>query len=118
MIDNDGTFTYSKEIEVQLEMPQGFTVSQNYPNPFNPETRIDYSVAERARVVFELYGIAGEKIATLLDEPAEAGFYIYHFNPAASGLQLTSGLYLMRVTMYTGNSDRAFSSVKKLTLLK
>lgn len=118
MIDNDGTFTYSKEIEVQLEMPQGFTVSQNYPNPFNPETRIDYSVAERARVVFELYGIAGEKIATLLDEAAEAGFYVYQFNPAASGLQLTSGLYLMKVTMFTGNSNRTFSSVKKLTLLK
>lgn len=118
MIDNDGTYSYSGEVEVEIDMPEVFLVSQNYPNPFNPETRIDYSVPENARVVFELYGITGEKIATLLDEYADAGFYIYNFNPSMLNLNLSSGMYLLKVTMNAENSSRTFSSVKKLTLLK
>jgi hypothetical protein len=38
MIDNDGTFTYSKIVEAEVGLPEIYALSQNYPNPFNPAT--------------------------------------------------------------------------------
>ena len=38
-IDNDGTYEYSDEIEIEI-IPTEFALYQNYPNPFNPSTKI------------------------------------------------------------------------------
>ncbi len=51
-IDNDGKFTYSKVITVDLstitnlkdEVVYAFALEQNYPNPFNPTTTIKFTV--------------------------------------------------------------------------
>ncbi|MCK7516549.1 MAG: hypothetical protein MZV64_01890 [Ignavibacteriales bacterium] len=46
-IDFDGSFTYSNEIEVDVDFtPKEFVLYQNYPNPFNPSTVIKLSVTE------------------------------------------------------------------------
>ena len=42
-IDNDGTYEYSDEIEVEI-IPVEFALYQNYPNPFNPSTTIKYQI--------------------------------------------------------------------------
>jgi len=49
MIDNNGSFDYSKIVETEVATPKYFAVSQNYPNPFNPSTRIDYQVPVDAK---------------------------------------------------------------------
>ena len=41
-IDTDGSFKYSKVVEVDLTVPLKFNLSQNYPNPFNPSTTIKF----------------------------------------------------------------------------
>jgi hypothetical protein len=51
MIDNDGTFKYSKVVESEIALPKDFAVSQNYPNPFNPSTTIAYQVPVDAKVI-------------------------------------------------------------------
>ena len=44
-IDFDGTFTYSNEIEVEVDFtPKEFVLYQNYPNPFNPSTTIKFTI--------------------------------------------------------------------------
>ena len=54
MIDNDGSFQYSKIVETEVAVPKDFAVSQNYPNPFNPSTKIDYQIPVDAKVVMEI----------------------------------------------------------------
>ncbi len=43
-IDIDGSYEYSKVVEVNIDSPAKFELSQNYPNPFNPTTTIKYSI--------------------------------------------------------------------------
>jgi hypothetical protein len=38
IIDNDGSFKYSKIINSTVEPPAQFVLSQSYHNPFNPLT--------------------------------------------------------------------------------
>ncbi len=107
-IDNDGKYEYSKEIEVDLGIPQEFLLAQNYPNPFNPSTQIEYSLPQDTRVILEVFNILGEKVATLINEQKEAG----HYNVEFSGKGLTSGIYIYHIKT-NENSD-----LKKMILLK
>ena len=61
LIDNDGSFQYSKIVESEVALPKTFDLSQNYPNPFNPSTTINYSLATDSKVTLEVYNIASKK---------------------------------------------------------
>ena len=97
-IDNNGKFTYSKEIELNINyIPQEFSLSQNYPNPFNPTTVINYSIAKPGKVNISLYNTLGEKISVLLDEYKEIGDYKINFNAR----NLSSGIYFYQLRSET-----------------
>ncbi len=63
---------------------------QNYPNPFNPETSIRFSAMRPGIALIRVYGLRGELIATLFDNPVTRG-QIYEVQFNASGL--ASGMY-------------------------
>ncbi len=107
-IDNDGKFTYSNIIEVNIEAPKEFELVQNYPNPFNPETTINYSIPQNGNVKLVVFNTLGEKIATLVNGFTEAGTHSVKFNAG----NLPSGIYFYQIN--TGN----FSDVKKMILTK
>jgi hypothetical protein len=44
LIDRDGKFEYSQQVEVTVSAPKIFALEQNYPNPFNPSTTINYQL--------------------------------------------------------------------------
>lgn len=115
MIDNDGTFEFSKEVETEVDLPQSFAISQNYPNPFNPSTKIDYQLPFDSKVTLELYGITGEKVATILNGELSAGYYTTEVN--AGALNLASGVYVYRISASAQNNQN-FVQVKKLMLTK
>ena len=115
MMDNDGRYEYSKEVEVEVSLPKEYAVSQNYPNPFNPTTRIDYQLPFDSKVTLELYGITGERIATLISGDLSAGYYTADVN--ASSLNLASGVYIYRITA-ANPVGQNFVQVKKLMLTK
>jgi len=48
-VDFDGSFSYSKEIEVDVTVPDEFALYQNYPNPFNPVTTIKFSIPSNVK---------------------------------------------------------------------
>lgn len=115
IVDLDGTYSYSDVIEVEIGIPNQYSLSQNYPNPFNPTTRIDYQLPFDARVQIELYSITGEKVATLVSGDISAGYHTYELN--ASKLNLASGIYFYRINAVDVQNGK-FVESKKLVLLK
>jgi len=108
-IDNDGTFSYSKEVEIENLLPSAFELSQNYPNPFNPSTTIRFGLPADTRVTLEVFNIIGEKVATLLNnEIKSVGYYDVLFKAS----ELSSGVYFYRLTA------GEFISTKKLNIIK
>jgi len=115
MTDNDGTFEYSNVVEVEIALPKGYAISQNYPNPFNPTTKIDYQLPFDSKVNLELYGITGERVATIINSELSAGYYTADVN--ASAMNLASGVYIYRITAQNSTGQN-FVQVKKLMLTK
>jgi hypothetical protein len=114
MIDNDGSFEYSKIVETEVAIPKDFAVSQNYPNPFNPSTKIDYQVPVDAKVLMEVYNIAGQKVIELVNQQMSAGYYTVDFGAS----KLSSGVYIYRIVASDKATGKNFFSIKKMMLLK
>jgi hypothetical protein len=107
-IDFDGTYLYSKVIEVDANLPAKFQLEQNYPNPFNPVTLIKYQLPIKSSVSLKIFDILGKEIETLVNEVKDAGYYQVSFDAS----NLSSGIYL-----YTLQTENYFTS-KKMILLK
>jgi len=116
-IDFDGSFTYSNEIEVEVDFtPKEFVLYQNYPNPFNPSTKIKYSIpkvethrdASLQMVTLKVYDVLGNEVSTLVNEEKQPGVYEVEFD----ALNLSSGIYFYQL------KARDFISIKKMVLLR
>ncbi len=106
-IDYDGSFSYSKEVEVDF-LAASYSLEQNYPNPFNPATTIKFAIPEDNLVNITVFNTLGEKVATLLNSMTEKGLHTLTFNAAG----LASGMYILRIA--SGN----YSKTIKMNLLK
>ena len=107
-LDNDGQYSYSKEVEVDLGTPTAFALEQNYPNPFNPTTSMQYSVSNKQFVTIKVFDMLGREVAILVNGEKEPGTYTAEF--ATTGL--ASGTYIYR--MQAGE----FVQTKKMVVLK
>jgi hypothetical protein len=114
MIDNNGTFEYSKLIETEVVQPKNFELCQNFPNPFNPSTLINYNLPYDSKVILEVYNITGERICELVNEEQSAGYYSVDFGSSS----LSSGVYFYRITAVDKATGNNFSAIKKMILLK
>ena len=99
-IDFDGSFEYSKVIEIEVLNPTDFILYQNFPNPFNPTTIIKFSIpsVETHRdasllTTLKVYDILGNEITTLVNEEKPAGNYKVIFEPVG----LASGVYFYKL---------------------
>lgn len=88
--------------------PSAFILHQNYPNPFNSATTIEFSLPHSLNVSLKLLDLTGREIATLIDEPLQAGEHKVIFDPD----KLASGSYIYRL------QAEEFSAAKKLMLVK
>jgi hypothetical protein len=118
MIDNDGSFQYSKVVETEVSLPKNFELSQNYPNPFNPSTKINYSIPSDSKVTLEVYSANGERIAQLVNENQSAGFYSVNFGSSSINKNVSSGVYFYRIIAVDNAKGNQFTSIKKMMLLK
>ncbi len=94
--------------ELLDNIPEKFGLSQNYPNPFNPTTIIDFALPVPSHVKLEVFDILGRKVATLLNEPMQAGFHNVVFE--AGGL--ASGVYIYRIQAGSFTQTKSFTLVK------
>jgi hypothetical protein len=86
---------------------------QNHPNPFNPRTRITYSVARSAPVRIVVYDLRGARVATLVRETQEPGWYTVAWEGRDdAGRAVAAGLYFCHLRI----GD--FESVKKMLMIK
>ncbi len=103
------------------ERPAARKLFQNYPNPFNPTTTIRYAIPEDGVVTLKVYNIAGQEVATLVNEQKKAGTYQVQFVARnLLGSSLASGVYFYRVTVGDPSlrSGQGFSETRKMVLLK
>lgn len=112
-IDFDGTFSYSNVVQVDVEMPNVFSLSQNYPNPFNPSTKIKFALPVDSRVNIKIFNSLGEIIDEAADGNFSSGIHEINYN----GLNLSSGIYFYTLEA-AGNNGITFFETRKMTVLK
>jgi hypothetical protein len=115
---NEATINASGAIHLILSVeggavPREFSLSQNYPNPFNPSTKFVVGLPQTAHLDVAVYNILGQKVASLVSENRDAGFYTITWNGnAEGGFAASSGVYFVRV-----NADK-FNAVRKILMMK
>jgi hypothetical protein len=114
IVDLDGTYSYSNEIEVEVGLPNEFMLSQNYPNPFNPTTTINFALPFESRVTLTVFNVLGERVAVLFDGIKSAGYH----NVVLNGSNLASGIYLYTIEAHSVDGSKKFNAVKKMMLMK
>jgi hypothetical protein len=107
IVDNDGSFTFSDEVSVNI-LPLKYTLYQNYPNPFNPDTKVKFSLPEKAKVRFEIFNILGELVFSVDKGELEAGYHEEVMNLS----RFASAVYIYRMV------TEKFVETKKMVLLK
>lgn len=115
-IDLDGSFNYSKEVELDINPVSYFVLKQNYPNPFNPNTKISWQLPVGSHsegqtgwhTTLKVYDLKGGEVAVLVNEYKEAGSYEVNFDAAG----LSSGIYFYQL------KAGKFNQVKKMLLIK
>ena len=85
-----------------------FTLMQNFPNPFNPTTVIRWQLPVSSPVTLSVYNIAGQKVATLIDDIQAAGSHSVEWSAA----DMASGVYFYHL------ETKGFSEIKKMILMK
>ncbi len=111
-INFDGSFEYSSNVNVVVNIPIEFSLSQNYPNPFNPSTIINYSLNNPGLITLKIFDSIGKEVATLVNEKQSAGDHSVIFNAYNGKTRLASGIYFYKLK--SGES----TAIKKFILMK
>jgi len=88
-------------------------LKQNFPNPFNPETKINYELPSRSKVLLKIFNELGEEVQTLVNKEQPAGRYEVRWDGRDNNYQhVASGVYFYRLNM------KGATKTKKMMLLK
>ncbi len=109
---SDSVFTIDKFTEINelfgSSSTSKYELFQNFPNPFNSSTVIYYGIPNESFVTLSMYNLIGEKIAELVNEYKDAGYYKVRFDL----VNYNSGVYFYRL------QAGSFVETKKMVLLK
>jgi hypothetical protein len=96
--------------------PLTYQLAQNYPNPFNPSTTLQFQVPTRSFVSLKVFDVLGRELATLVNEPRQAGTYSVTWD--ASGLPSGVYFYQLRAADASTSSVQGFVETKKMVFAK
>lgn len=108
-IDFDGTFTFSRVVEVNTDVPQNFMLEAAYPNPFRVAATIPFVVDLDLPVQLDVFDTLGRKVARLYDAVAPAGI-IQQVRLNATGLP--GGTYFYRLKTPRGTASGRLTLVQ------
>lgn len=90
------------------EQPASVKLQPNFPNPFNSSTTVTYELTEQSEVSLTIWNMIGQKVATLVDGPREAGEHSEIWNAS----NMPSGMYIAQLEV----DGRVY--IRKMTLIK
>ncbi len=108
------TLTAIIDANKTFQVPDKFELKNSYPNPANSSTVIPFYLAENGFVKIELFNVAGEKVASLVNSYYTTGSYKTQFN--SSGL--SGGVYFVKADFKSNLNNKIYSFSQKLMLLK
>jgi hypothetical protein len=86
-----------------------FELYQNYPNPFNSSTKVTYTIAEKTKILLNVYDMLGRKVTTVVDKIQEKGKYVVQVDLSKAA----SGTYFYRLI-----ADGQIQITHKMLLIK
>jgi len=122
-IDNDGKYTYSKTISVDVSSITDikdelnkfeFDLAQNYPNPFNPTTKISFSLPTTSEVNIKVVNVLGQTISQLVSNILPVGKHQTSWDAS----KFSSGVYFYQIQAVPVNGDEPFTAIRKMILAK
>jgi len=85
----------------------------NHPNPFNTFTTITFTLPAPGHVSLVIYNVTGQKVRELLSKKMTAGTHAISWDGRDdSGLTVSSGSYIARLTMGDRSAARTMTFVK------
>lgn len=115
MLALDGTVSFSKEIELNINLEKSFSLFQNYPNPFNPETKINFSIPEDSKISLKVFNVNGVELASLVNGNLLKGNYEVTFS--TSRINFPAGVYFYSLEASTINGS-FYKQTRKMILAK
>ncbi|MFQ5627295.1 MAG: VWA domain-containing protein [bacterium] len=100
------------------ENPDDFLLFPAFPNPFNPSTTLQYAIPAPATVEIAIFDAAGREIMSNSKIHEQAGMFSWQWRGVdRSGGQVSSGLYMVRITALTSDGWM-WRARQKVTLMK
>ena len=108
MVDLDGQYQYSDEVQVNVGNNVVFNLDNPIPNPANNNVSIKYSLDKESDVTINLYDMSGKLLKTLVSGSMPAGEQELNFNVN----ELTSGTYNIILSTDNNKAVRQIQVVK------
>ena len=123
MANNARTGSYIFEVEPSALTGESLVggplqLLQNFPNPFNPQTTIQYTLSEPARVELAVFNILGQHVITLVRDHQDQGTYFATWDALdRTGQRVVSGVYFYKLIV-ENNQGKLHSYIKKMLLVR
>jgi Secretion system C-terminal sorting domain len=95
-------------------IPKSFQLYPASPNPFNPSATIRFDLPEESKVKIEIFNSQGKLVRVLTEQIYQASSSKILFD----GSNLSSGVYIYKITAVSQKSGKSFTDVKRMSLIK
>ena len=104
-------------LKIKEQIADEYELNQNYPNPFNNSTIIEYEIPRISVINLKLYDILGKEVLEII-KPTELNNGRYRTVLNLDNKQLSSGVYIYRLTISEKNKSNVITIAKRLIYSK
>ncbi len=95
-------------------------IEQNYPNPFDTYTTFRFYIPDESYVRLSVYDLMGKKVASLINEKRNSGYYSYQWDASSDkGYALSKGMYVYKFeAVPVSDKSKVFRQTGKCILIR